>query len=165
MDDRVEILDQDKEDAVVRAIPSIGEIPAAERKVIALKAYGLSNVAVAELVGVSEGTVRNIIKRYDPDHKLILSENLKKAFIAHNLLGLINEALGTIRPTDISGMSPKDRMIFAKTASGVLKDLEYTDEGVKKDVSDLMRSLENDTEREGGNTGLGAAGVSGSDQG
>ena len=139
-----DILDANRQQITEQQLPSLRDIPERERKVLALKAHGLSNVAVADVMGVSEGTIRNIIKQYDPEHKLIVSENTKKAFLAHQLLGLINEALGTIDPMDIKGMSAKERVSFAKTASAVLKDLEYSQEDARENVSDLLKGLEND---------------------
>jgi len=135
--------DANQEENAIRELPELAKLPKRERDCMALKAYGMSNVAVAAYLGCDEKTVRNIIERHDPERRLILSETAKKQFLAHNLLSLINESISTITPAEIRELKPEARLRFAQTASSVLANLKTSSpDKPAAGVSDLLKSLE-----------------------
>ena len=119
-----------------------GELSPRAKAVIALKAFGLSNVAIASQIGISEGGVRKILGRYDPKGISQHATETRKAYLALMFEGIAAECLSTLTPEDIRGLKPEKKVALARVCASALNDLKAKiPKEAKRAAKEVAKSL------------------------
>lgn len=90
------------------------DVPEKVKVVMILKSAGLDNVAIGKQLGMTEGTVRYHLKKYDPDDAIGQAGDARKVFIASMFEKVAMEVLATISREDFAKLSLSQKIKLAR---------------------------------------------------
>lgn len=128
------------------------DIPERIAFVLALKACGLSNRAIARHEGVDEKQIRLWLKQYDPDglaEGAVYTRSLVMGMICESIT---LEAITSLTLAEVKGLAPLDRVKLAERISAIRERVKVAPPaGMAKDADEelnKLRELSEDTERD-----------------
>lgn len=110
------VIDMEAAISEITQIAKGKDIPDDDRAILCMRAYGMSERSIAEVLGIHKATVAKIIKLYDPDRKLRLPHHIRLAFVRDQLSSVAVEALAGITVSDIKKLPVMSKLSLARIA-------------------------------------------------
>lgn len=110
------VIDMEAAISEVAALCQGQDIPDGDKAILCMRAYGMSERSIAEVLGIHRQTVSRMISRYDPDRKLRLPHQIRLAFVRDQLSSVAVEALAGITVDDIKALPVMSKVNLAKIA-------------------------------------------------
>ena len=100
--------------------PAIKNLEARIQQILALTAFGFSPKTIGKAWGVRSNTIKEALKKYDPENKFTISRQAKRAFLTKMLESRAAEALAYITPEKLEA---SNAFALASIAEKMLKTI------------------------------------------
>jgi hypothetical protein len=131
---------------ILEQYPDMKKMTKRQQVILACAAMGLGVRAIAHGLGVTTGTIYTVLAAVDPDNKVRVTDEGRKAFVTRMLESRISESLLAITPEKLADSSAKELTTISKNLATIKASMNQSKHkgSSASRLSALMNEIEHD---------------------